>query len=139
MKETDDPGRERVGNVLVQTLRTEHPLASVIMTWLQTIPPSPKIALELGSQLQHHNDCGVRAGALLLLRRLDKIKEPARTLARHALKDSCWQVKSAALLLLAAIEGTTLAIVPSAIYDNLPSPLKFWASVGSEEGTSEDW
>ena len=139
LKEADDEGREQVGNVLVQTLRTEHPLASVIISWLQTIPPSPEIALELGSQLQHHNDCGVRAGALLLLRRLDKIKEPAWTLARHALKDSCWQVKSAALLLLARIEGNTLATVPSAIYDKLPSPLKSWASIASEGDASEDW
>lgn len=76
---------------------------------------------------------------ILVLRYSGKLKELAKMLARNALKDSCWQVKSAALLLLAAIEGDTLAIVPSAIYDNLSSPLKFWASVGSEAGTSEDW
>ena len=58
---------------------------------------------------------------ILLLRYSGKLKELAKMLARNALKDSCWQVKSAALLLLAAIEGDTLAIVPSAIYDNLSS------------------
>ena len=122
----------------MDNLRSEHPLALIIIGLLRSVPPSSEITLELGNRLKDHNSCGVRTGAILLLRHLNEFTDPAENLARQALKDSCWQVQSAALSFLAAIAENRKATVSREIYDELPSPLLLRAVIEEGDNITKD-
>ena len=138
LKDAGTEEKKQLRDLLVDSLRSGHPLDFVIITLLRGMPPSIEIAVELGKRLQNHDDCGVRTGAILLLRNSNEFKESAEQLARHALTDSCWQVQSAALSLLAEREGSTKAPVSKKIYEQLPTPLLLRAVIDRRDSTLDD-
>ena len=138
LKDADKNEKDQIRDLLVDNLRSEHPLTAIIIGLLRFVPPSSEITLELGNRLKDHDNCGVRTGAILLLRHLNEFTEEAKNLARQALKDSCWQVQSAALSFLAAIEENRKATVSREIYNELPSPLLLRAVIEEGDNLTED-
>ena len=126
-------GKIKIQHVLIKTLRSDHALALVAITLLGIIPPSSDILFDISERSQHHSDCGVRANALLLLRYVNGTTERVKSLARRSLQDSCWQVKSVCLSLLAHLEGTSRANVSRVTFNELPDVLKHRAKVSSDD------
>ena len=119
--------------MLIKTLRSDHALALVAISLLGIIPPSSDILFDISERSQHHSDCGVRANALLLLRYVNGTTERVKSLARRSLQDSCWQVKSVGLALLAHMEGTSRANVSRVTFNELPNVLKHRAKVSTDD------